>query len=534
MNAYVKSEHLVTNEDGQIVLGDHAETGLVSSDYVDRIISDYRQREQAIYETKQFLTDAEKKGVIAYFIQGAAMGCDYDQRAFLPTCEVSAIKALRVEYWARVLNEVKVFDLMPAEKRIAARNQFSGADCPPFDESTVRPTILDLLSQRQNFFCERIDGIFRGLSKTHYTNQPSGFSKKMIIASVFDSYDLVDSSKCALINDLRGVVGRLNGRGEPKEYDTRKILAAVRRNHIGEKVSIDGGAFTIKVFKVGTVHFEVAPEIADKLNEYLATLYPAAIPSNVRPKKKSCPEKSFFMRQEMLPMEVIAELSNLKLSRDNRTFLILERKEKLIAPLMSVLSAIGAMDIKNSGAHISCSFDYNPSRALDQIMVYGALPDVKSHQFYPSKGEIGELAAELLGATEADECLEPSAGNADLARHLPGNTLCIEISKLRSEILKAKGYRTENADFIQWAKQNAGYRADKILMNPPFANGRAKLHVETALELLTGHGRLVAIVPASMHKNYEVEGFNIEWAGIHNDMFDGTSVSVAIMLATRK
>src|SRR5690606_254530 len=137
----------------------------------------------------------------------------------------------------------------------------------------VRPTLTDLFSQRAMFFAERVDGIFQALSRDHVTNVPSGFSKKMIIGHAYDEYGYVCTHQSEIISDLRGVVGRITGRGEPTEYGTRKLLARLR-NHIGKKVAIDGGAFYVTVYKVGTVHLEIAPEVAIELNSILASLYP--------------------------------------------------------------------------------------------------------------------------------------------------------------------------------------------------------------------------------------------------------------------
>ena len=135
----------------------------------------------------------------------------------------------------------------------------------------------NLLQQRATFFSERVDGIFRGLSGEHVTNSPAGFSKKMILANVLrDGY--VCEHKGGLISDLRGVVGRLSGRGEPSVYGTRQLIGKLHRQYPGKKVALDGGAFYVTVYKNGNAHFEVTPEVAVELNSILAHLYPLAIP----------------------------------------------------------------------------------------------------------------------------------------------------------------------------------------------------------------------------------------------------------------
>ena len=243
-----------------IVAGDHqSSAGLAQYDMIDQLLGQFRQRESDIDATKAFFDSANKMGVMNYFIDGARLVYGSDYRPFIPTDSDTAKACLRIEFWNRLLNETQIFEVMPSAKRIQARAQFSGLECPPFDETTVRPTMENLLQQRATFFSERVDGIFRGLSGEHVTNSPAGFSKKMILANVLrDGY--VCEHKGGLISDLRGVVGRLSGRGEPSVYGTRQLIGKLHRQYPGKKVALDGGAFYVTVYKNGNAHFEVTPE----------------------------------------------------------------------------------------------------------------------------------------------------------------------------------------------------------------------------------------------------------------------------------
>ena len=69
-------------------------------------------------------------------------------------------------------------------------------------------------------------------------------------------------------------------------------------------------------------------------------------------------------------------------------------------------------------------------------------------------------------------------------------------------------------------------------MNPPFSSGRWQAHVEHAASLLADGGVLVAIVPSSAKNKFTMPGYSIEWIGVYDDCFAGTSVSVAIMRVT--
>lgn len=508
---------------------------LAQFDLIDQLIGQYRQRELAIEDTKKFIDNASKLGVIQYFVTGMQMAYGPEYRFSMPTDVASAKAALRVEYWNRLLNEAQIFEVMPVSKREQARKQFSGLDCPAFDENTVRPTMEDLLRQRKEFFAERVDGIFQGLSKLHISNSPSGFSKKMIISNVFDKDGYLGGHKSGLISDLRGVVGRLTGRGEPSEHGTRELLGRIYKRSIGKKVAIDGGAFYITLYRAGTAHFEVAPEVAIELNSILATLYPLAIPSRFRTVPKTARTASFDLKAERLSMGVIDMLSTIRPTHDGYAIFIYSKASEDAAKTREVLESIGATcSMSNDKTNLYAKFDYNPSEVIDQIIYTGVVPEQASYQFYPTRSVIADEAAERLDVKAGRKYCEPSAGNGDLAQFLPKeSTLCIEIAAVRAKVLEAKGYNTVKADFLIWAAENANERFDGILMNPPFSKGRALAHLQAAASLLAQDGRLVAILPASMIGTSPLEGFDHDWSDVYVDQFEGTAVRVVILTAER-
>lgn len=508
--------------------------GLTQFDMIDQLLGQFRQREAAIEETKAFFINASKLGVMNYFIDGARMDYGQDYRTCIPTNADSAKACLRIEFWNRLLNETQIFEVMPTAKREKARAQFSGADCPPFDETTVRPTIEDLLHQRTTFFAERVEGIFRGLSGEHVTNSPAGFSKKMILAYVLnDGY--VTEHKSGLISDLRGVVGRLTGRGEPSEYGTRQIIGRLHRDFPGKKTAIDGGAFYVTVYKNGNAHFEVAPEVAVELNSILANLYPMAIPARFRTAPKKAKVGSFDLKMKRLPMGVIDLLTNLEYRGEFYSLYTYSKVKEFVDQTISVLEEIGAVVTRShDSSTLYVKFDFDARPVLDQLIFGGVVPEQASYQWYPTRNTIGEVAAAKLDVTAGLSCCEPSAGTGDLAKFLPKETTtCIELADVRAKVLIAKGYNTIKADFLAWAAENAHVRFDRFLLNPPFSKGRALAHLVAASTLLAAGGKLVAILPASMINTTPLEGFDHEWSEVYTDQFEGTAVRVVILKAER-
>lgn len=507
--------------------------GLTQFDMIDQLLGQFRQREQAIVDTKAFIENAFNLGVMNYFIDGMHMIYGDEYRYSLPTNVEAAKASLRVEFWNRLLNEAEIFELMPAAKRELARKQFQGIDCPPFDESTVRPTMLDLLQQRKLFFSERVDGIFQSLSRDHVTNIPSGFSRKLILSYVFSKDGYLCHNKSAVISDLRGVVGRLTGRGEPSEYGTRQLLGRLYRHSVGKKVAIDGGAFFVTVYRVGTVHFEVAPEVAIELNSILANLYPLAIPSKFRTPPKKARTGSFDLKAERLSMGIIDLLTNVERKQYGHSMYIYQRAQEHVDKTIYVLESIGATcEYSSDKSTIYITFDYEPIEVLNQIIYTGVVPEQASYQFYPTKGSIGQEAAARLDIRDGLRYCEPSAGTGDLAQFLPKeSTLCIELADVRAKVLEAKGYNVLKADFLKWADENPSEKFDRILLNPPFSKGRALTHLQAAASLLAADGRLVAILPASMINTAPLFGFSHDWSEVYVDQFEGTCVRVVILTA---
>ena len=521
------------------------------SDLVDGLVGQYNAARASVEAMAEAVRAGSNASVLHYFVEGNVK----DQRHSMPTTVDAlfrvegAIAQLNADYWSRALRMTDVMDYMPQARRDEWHDQIRNPEgrkanrhtnekelpaLPEFEEATVRSTLNALLHNRATFLAERVDGIFRALSRTHVTNQPQGFGKRMIIANVF-GYQTHGH-----INDLRCVIAKFMGRDEPKHGATDPVIKAARRQN-GEWMPVDGGALRVRVYGgVGTAHLEVHPDMAWRLNAILASLYPAAIPSQFRTKPKR-KVKDFELFDRPLPFAVIDLLAGMRQESEKlegwperykevpnaRRFDYGQRDKAATAEAEKVLQALGAVKVKHYW-----QFDYNPTEVLDAVVCSGRIPDQKSHQFYPTPPSVAEFAASVAGIEDHHGVLEPSAGIGGLADYLPKlQTTCVEISPLHCQVLEAKGFKVIEADFLKWAPGQAA--ADRIVMNPPFSEGRWQAHLQAAADMLKPDGRLVAILPASAKGKDLLPGWSLEWARTFDNEFAGTSVSVVVLIAQR-
>lgn len=524
----------------------------VASDLVDSLVGQYQSLRKGI-DALCFAVTSEFSGAMHHVLEGNKSDGRYPpsvESLFNDAGKAGAIAHLNASYWSKAMQMTDVFDYMPQKRRDEWSKQIQNPrgikksgyhkteewETPPlpeFEESTVRSTLQSLLAMRSQFLAERVDGIFRSLSGEHVTNSPMGFGKRMILAYVTDNFSHTSSSRCGTINDLRAVIAKFMGRDEPKHYSTGPVVAAARRNS-GQWMSLDGGSVRLRVYMKGTAHLEVHPDMAWRLNCILAQMHPLAIPSEFRQKPKKQP-KEFVMIGRPLPFSVLDVIGNLRRERNTNNFDLgygyASENKQARAEAIRVLEGIGGVLKERSSV---VEFDYDPREVLDEIICSGCLPDQKAHQFYPTPANVAEAAIEFAmeGAAPGMNWLEPSAGIGGLADLMPKDeTTCIEISALHCKVLEAKGHSVVHGDFLKIAPQTKPYR--RIVMNPPYSEGRWQAHIEHAASMLSNGGRLVAILPASAKGKDVLPGMSCEWSKVFANEFAGTSVSVVILVADK-
>lgn len=512
----------------------------VSSDVFNTLIGEYNATRAKILELADIATGHAFNTAMGYFIEGNA-GDErmhrslYVEKLFRVD---GAIKALNARYWRRALDLTDVYEIMPQKRRDEWDKDIREGNMPDFADEAVRPTILNLLNMRAQFLAEKVDGVFRGLSGDHVTNRPEGFSTRMIISYVVNSWGLTCTSRGGLIHDLRCVISRFMGRGEPPRRLTSDFLDQTRRTP-GQWVSTDGGALRVRIYKNGNAHLEVHPDMAWRLNCVLAHMYPSAIPSEFRQKPKKKP-KEFEQLLRPLPFPVLEIISQCLYYVRPDAHHVWFNSEAAASPhieeVKRVLESIGGVQDSRPTHKTNFNFEYPVEQVLREIVATGVLPDGVSFQFHQTSENLAYEAAAWAEIGDEDEVLEPSAGQGAIAEHLPADRLqCVELSALHCQILKAKGFRTEQADFIAWAQGAAelGRKYGAIVMNPPFADGRAALHVEYAYSLLAPGGRLVAVMPGSYRGKQVIPNVEAEFSRIYENEFTTTNVSVVLMRVTR-
>lgn len=542
-----------------------------STDFLDALLARYTLARRNISEVAQFAKGELFASCSGYFLEGNATEQRGRQSLSMSAQQLfeedGAVHALNASFWSQALALTDVYDAMPQARRDEWNkqirnpagikkdrysNNYEVPPLPDFDGPTVRATLKDLLLARDKFFAERVDGIFRALSGEHVTNSPAAFGKRLIIAYLVNSYGSTNNDRVGFINDLRNVIAKFMGRGQLQWNSTSNVVTHARKYARGEWVVLDGGALRLRAYKCGTAHLEVHPDMAWRLNCVLAQLYPMAIPPEFRqkPKKKT---KEFVMMSRPLPIAVVEVLDCLRTAtRYEKSADVRRDYDRIDIPnalsfnLSYHYEQVG-QQAKDEAERILVSiggvktsenvwqFDYYPNDVVGEIVRTGCLPDVKAHQYYPTPANVAEAAIELAmdGATPGMNWLEPSAGQGGLADLMPkDDTACIEISELHCKVLEAKGHTVTQGDFLQFSPQCKPY--DRIVMNPPYSEGRWQEHTKHAASMVRPGGRLVAILPSSAKGKDLLPGFFCEWSRLYENEFSGTSVSVVILTAVRQ
>lgn len=532
----------------------------VQTSILDALIAEYRGKRCMIEQFHKDYQSGTIADALKYF-------CQRSEDRY-PCFELqNAICALNSEFWRRALQVTDVEQYMPQKRRSEWHDQLTawrgnrytyGAnpelDLPDFTEENARAAILNWLQERPRYLAEKVDGVFKSLSKEHVTNCPQGFSKRMIMPRVVDDFGSINWEAAGYIDDLRAVISKFMERGEYPQCSSRRDLCAVQRKN-GEWFAIDGGALRIRIYNgVGTAHVEIHPDIAWRLNEILAFLYPTAIPESFRRKPvKQKKLKDFELFDDALPFVVCHALaqcshattrasrpgwghSEPSMVRISRSVKLPDIESKAIRKeVETILASLGGIERSTETNRKYWQFEYEPLSIIAAVAAAGRIPNRLSHQFYPTPDIVASLAMDYA---EAGDChsglwLEPQAGIGNLARRMPHElTTCVEISPLHCQVLEQHGTFSEvvNTDFMNWQPST---KFARIVMNPPYSDGRWKAHTEKAASHLDDGGRLVAVLPASAVSSFKLPGMSCQYSMVLKNCFAGTGIDVVILVADK-
>lgn len=176
-----------------IITGDEPEFfAPVATDLIDGLLGQYQNMRAKVERVAAVMNGPDLDGALHYFAENAGKN---DRHLSASTVASmfdldGAIAHLNAAYWSKAMHLTDVLDAMPQARRDAWHAQIQnpmgvkkdryakGYDVDPipeFNAENARGTLLALLSQRETFFAERVDGIFQRLSRTHVTNAPEGF-----------------------------------------------------------------------------------------------------------------------------------------------------------------------------------------------------------------------------------------------------------------------------------------------------------------------------------------------------------------------
>jgi predicted RNA methylase len=165
---------------------------------------------------------------------------------------------------------------------------------------------------------------------------------------------------------------------------------------------------------------------------------------------------------------------------------------------------------------------------------------VSAPQLYPTPPELAARMVELAGVGPEDRVLEPSAGTGSLLRAIaaaePAAEVCVvEVNQaLCAALPPGLAGEVHCQDFLTCTVEQLG-RFNKIVMNPPFANGADVEHIKHALRFLEPGGVLVALCASGPRQQEALRPLASTWEDLPDGTFasEGTNVRVALMTARK-
>jgi protein-L-isoaspartate O-methyltransferase len=163
---------------------------------------------------------------------------------------------------------------------------------------------------------------------------------------------------------------------------------------------------------------------------------------------------------------------------------------------------------------------------------------VSAPQLFPTPPDLAARMVELADIEPGQRVLEPSAGTGAILRELDAfgdscEVTAVEISHTLADALRARSHTKTKVlaeDFLE-CNGNLG-QFDRIVMNPPFADGADIKHIRHAMTLIKPGGRIVAICANGPRQQAALkplaEGSKGLWEELPEGTFAGTGVRAVL------
>lgn len=164
-------------------------------------------------------------------------------------------------------------------------------------------------------------------------------------------------------------------------------------------------------------------------------------------------------------------------------------ERKLYEQVARLLKEMGG---KWSSAKKAFLFKEEAADTIDTIIATGEYTsDKTAFQFFPTPPALAGHIVSLAQIQPGERCLEPSAGQGNIARFMP-SPHCIELNPKNREILAAAGFNVVAEDFMEFSPEQP---YDVIVMNPPFTAGQDARHIIKAIGM--ARRKVVAVASAA-------------------------------------
>jgi len=519
---------------------------------VDELLYSYERGEGEMRRLHDELMSKDNRSVLESFAFGAEVYHKSKSKSHFWAIDLldmfdlqRAINARQEHYWFQLFDLCSLTNILPSNLWEQWKDSFTAwrtfnsggshkaAGLPRFDRTTVYSSLSLIEAHRANFFSMRVDALWKGLSGWHKTNWGGAFHERFILDYMFSEHGTT-TSKDRVFHDLINICATVMTGSEDPFTSAYGELSDARRSHCGEWVEVMDGILRIKAFKRGTLHVELHPEVANRLNVALAYMHPNALPDEAtlkRPRRKSGFGSNELVRTAV-PRQVRSYLrESVQAQTDNGFWMlrptganhIVGRLGGLIKGMIDdVLAQVGG--IRQGDVHL---FDYPPADVVAEIVASGEVPEKVSHQYFATPAELAKEFVEWVGVEETAICYETSAGTGGIAKHMPMQTYCVEVDRLRAMALDKMGFEVKQADFLTLKPEDLHGTADAVLMNPPFAGRAWQDHFEHAVQFVREGGVIGAILPeGAARKMPAILGREVVYSKPMGKRFRDASVSV--------